>query len=413
MDKKTSEILKNPLYNFQRGDEEKIAKYLQYYITKYFDSSREWYQVDEDIITLEGIFFNSADNFDYKKLWQYLDKTTFCIDTKNIIESILFRIDYLTFKEEMNKLDDYTLVYNYYIVYGRVKNIPSSDIVELYLLYLKKKFENKKLKTETVFMNFFKLLTTSFNTYSYSGRSVRDSFDKITFDKENEYLELGNNERISKRVEASTPMLSVVDYLLNKINLNEKIEFDYEIVAIKDAVAGSLVNPLISRTYGGQLLIKDFLKLTSTVEFHTRCTYTNVLELNSLIDNIEEIKRLIRRKSFDLYMGNDYSDLKENGVMKGYPKDLLYGSVLSDKFAHQDLLDVLLSNKVKMIRLNLIYCAFVNKYLNKKEFAELLNHIEKEDILVYELESDGRAYRVNDIKEYIARRIATDGARKK
>ncbi len=413
MDKKAMEILKNPLYNFKRGDEEKVAKYLQYYVDEHLDHSREWYQIDDDIITLEQIFYNSKDNYDYKKLWKYLNKSIFCIDTKNIIESIIYRIDYLSFREEMYKLDDCVLAYNYYITYGRTHNIACSEIIELYLLYLKKKFESNSLKKEEVFWKFFQLLITSYDSYSYSGRSARESFNKITFDKEKEYLKNNGNKRIRKRVEASTPMLTIVDYLLSKINLNEEIEFDKEKVAIEDAIAGTLINPSISDTYGGRLLIKDFLKVTPSIVFNTRQTYTTALELNALIDNVEGIKRIIRRKSVDLYQGNDYSSLKKTIMMRGYPKDLLSASLLSDKFAHQDLLEVLLCKKVKMLDVELIYNALTKDYLTQEEYEKLLSHIEEKGVIVYQRTSNGVTFSIANVDGYIIRKIATDEVMKK
>ena len=412
----------NPEYTFLNGEEEEFASFIDDYINKIYceialDRNIHGYHVENDTKNLLIIFLNSALNLDYEKLWKCIDKRYFCDDTTKIFDVIFNRISFESFEKELSKINDYKLVYNYYIYYGKCKNIPLDEMMEKYFVYLSNYINQSCTTVGKVFTYFFNYITCV--TPFYKGNvedgveNAKLSFDKIVFDIE---ISDADNESIYptiKLIEAPTPMFKLVKKLLSHIDLNYEIRYNHEIKQLRDVIPCELMEELGSKNFDWiKDLLRDYLSIELDKpykEFNTRCFNTNTLAINMRLGNVDEVNRIVNSDDFKFCSKEYYDLLKEKGSYMLYhyssPDDVLGWNILDNNFVHQDLLNLLLNDKIFMLDISVLRYIKEYEYLTSEEFNALLNHIKEKSIMIYSVENR-KVSVVKDIRKELVRKKA-------
>ena len=398
----------NPEFTFEAGDENEFVTFIKEYINTVYMQEKRLHKSTE-VNTLLTTFLNSMNNFDYEVLWKKLNKNFFCDDTIKIYESVLKRISFDSLVKELDKKNDYKLVYNYYIFYGKLHNISKNEIIDHYSAYLDRYLERTNTPIEEVFSFFFNFIVDTMPYYhgnSTPRENIKYSFDAIVYGIEiNGYSKKNRMDNPRFLVADSTPMSLLVHKLLPKVNLDYDIKFENEMKPLRYVIICILSDLYdYNKNDGIKKLIEKYLKLEKDKPL--KLYKTNIFELNVKLGKMDEVERIINSEDFEFCSKIFNTLLREKDTYSiyqyTYPDDLLRWDLPNEKFSHENLLRVLFNDKVHMINIAFLYHALSNGYLTEDEFSKLLQHINEKGIIVYE-SYDNRVSRVYDISSGLNR----------
>ena len=382
-------------YTFLGGEEEDFAKFISDYIKSYACVPKES-MVYRQIVKF--IWWESKDNFDYAKLWSYIDKTT-AYGTDCMLDQIRFdifrEIDFITFKTEAFKLENYEIMYDHFHRYAYINELSMIDIIRIYLAAIENKAKDDKKTPEYIRLCVSKILF---------------AWVVIASQRNNFYL---NDKRI---------IVDVIRLLLPKANLDLDIEIDDSKTHLKDYLACILASRKLSSIKEIDELIRSFLDLNPGTIFKLGISAksseitgipnsTSVIELSAMIGDGKRIIDLVNNENILLCSDLRYNQLKYSYAWPeedfGDVDDLITSNVPNERFAHGNLLDLLLNGRVKMIYIGVIFNAWRGGFLDQLEMIELLDHIKENDILVYDY-VDSNAISIADVSEYLEKLLSEE-----
>ena len=354
-------------YTFFEGEEENFAKFLEDYF-KYYSNIKLGKKMLSDCI-LNYVYFNSMEHLNFNKLWEFINKKIeYDYDSSliKIIRDILNRISFDSFQNGMRDLDNYLTMYEYYMLYGNIHSMKPKESINKYLTFTKRlqdentaNNDETKRKVDEALLSAFITLLCCFSDGSF--------FNNVDY---------------------QNTIIESIRALLPVIDLDSEVLYGDTKSTLRNVIPCVLTNTELVEIDGVREIIKDFLNLEAGIVFNANGNSTNVIELAALIGDIDYIRRILSTTNIKLCSGEKYEKLKEEYICPLYeygdPEDLITFRVPNERFSHDNLLELLLNDKVKMLSMQLIVNIKRKGFLDNEELKTLLDHIQGNDVLVYE-----------------------------
>lgn len=289
---------------------------------------------------LSYVFINNLATLDWGKVWLNINEQIYNVDNKFIFEYIMKSISLDMFIEKINNCNDSRLVYNFYMLYGRVNNVSQDEMKQKYITYLD---------------IFLKRIDSTYEIM------LNNYFDQLLFENEND-------------------LEDIICILLEQSNLDYMVEEDDGIIhSLKDKIAVQL-----SMLIKSDKVTNEFLALKPAIYFKNGYgNTTDICQLNLEVGNNEEGKRVFNSDDYQLYSLQQYNTLRNRKFYDikeyGRPIDNLSGIVMSAE--KTTLLELLYSDKVKMIGAE--YLHVIKNKIGNEEYEKFMKHVNKNSILIY------------------------------
>lgn len=340
-------IIGNKQYTFVEGKEKDFTIFLESW-TEVFNracsNGRTLGSMSNYQDSLLKIFVNSLTNLNWEEVWLNINEHIYNNDNKFIFEYLMKSISFDSFIKKINECNDLRLVYQFYILYGKINKLSPDETKQKYITYLDNTI-TRIGSTYEIMLDYY--------------------FDQSVIDNNSDLEDL-----ICILLEKAD-----LDYVVeDKLNNNDKI-----IHSLKDKIAVNL-----AIFHGSDKIINKFLSLNPSMYFKNGYgNTTDICQLNFRVGNNEEGKRIFNSDEYQLYSLQQYNALKNNKYydVNDYdqPVDYLAGILRSAE--KSILLELLYSDKVKMVGAE--YLHVIKNILGDEEYEKFMEHVDKNNILIY------------------------------
>ena len=368
---------------FEKGEEEAFAKFA----SEYFNGTSELSSVPD---LLDVVLLNSINNFDCEKLWNIIGAKKYFYDNMTIFGVILKKVSITSFKNLVNKFENCALAWNYYMVYAAFNKESFDNILDEYMNYVSEKFDTKNCDNKEISKKTGGLFERLMAAYLGMFPMEEDGYKCIK-----------DKSILSEMLKASQKILPSVDLDYMIECHDDKHDFMVPLRIAMPIILSKCVlidDDMYKDSFKD--IIRVFLSLDAGISFEIENVSTNIIELCALIGDSALMKEFISREDIDLCSPEKYFELKREYTCPedefGDLKDLITDRVPNINFKHGDLLEFLLNGKVKILNISVIYKAMKYEYLDDIELKNLLDHIQGNDILVYE-HIDGNITEIEDV----------------
>lgn len=291
---------------------------------------------------LTKVFLNNLTSLDWSKVWLNINEQIYNNKNKFIFEYIMKFISLESLIKKINESACIELVYELYMLYGKVNKIPLEEMEQKYITYLDSAIKRKGSTYEQTFI--------------------------YCFDNARNYNIFEHN------------LVNIACILLENINLNFVIKNGAKTIALKDKIALDS-----SIFHVSHKIINKFLSLNPGMYFKNSCygVTSDICQLNFIVGNNDEGKKIFNSNDYQLYSLQQYNALKNSKYYDtkkyGQPIDNLAGIVTSAE--KTILLELLYSDKIKMIGAE--YLHIIKNKLGDEEYLRFMEHIKQNNILIY------------------------------
>ncbi len=326
----------------------------------------------------------------WNKIWEQTDIEDYCGPLEAFIEELLRFIDWKTFKTKVNKSDNYVLVKRLYYLYSCCHDIKDSIEDKAFNQYLDETLKRTNRTPEG---------------------ELRKMIDDFT-----EIFERGHGvDTVETYLQECK--IKIFAILMKKANLNTLVEYDKEKVTLKNLLFYRILKwgevtdwlgdpdnimrrdgPCLKVDHEKELNVlfnncNDFIfegkPLDNKFDEFDRST------LNFMMKNYEKSFDVFENKDYQLYDQNQIETLLDTGVYE------TNNSPFVDKFARlvrfigtrnpnafkkngaerMEFIDFIYSSKVKVISYATLM--IIKSFLDKREFASYIKHLNNEGIEIY------------------------------